>query len=133
MNHLVAQRALGSEIVCDSAGTSSYHVGSAPDYRMNAAAQRRGMALVGTSRQFTAEDFEKFDLVLAMDQSNYQDILSLDKGDRYTHKVKLMCDYCQRHSDREVPDPYYDGEAGFDYVIDLLTDACEGLLADIED
>ncbi len=133
MNHLIAQRALGDEIVCDSAGTSSYHVGSAPDRRMNTAAQRKGMTLVGESRQFTADDFEKFDLILAMDRSNYQDVLSLDKGNCYKHKVKLMCDYCQNHSDKEVPDPYYGGEAGFDYVIDLLTDACEGLLADIKD
>ncbi len=131
MNHLIAQQALSNEILCDSAGTSSYHVGSAPDRRMNAAARRKGMTLVGESRQFTAADFERFDLILAMDQSNYQDILSLDKDNRYAHKVKLMCDYCRRHSDKEVPDPYYGGDTGFDYVIDLLTDACEGLLADV--
>ena len=132
MNHLIAQRALGDRIVCDSAGTSSYHVGSSPDHRMNVAAQRRGMTLVGRSRQLTATDLESFDLILAMDRSNYQDILSLDKGKRYAHKVKLMCDYCQSHSDKEVPDPYYGGEAGFDYVVDLLMDACEGLLTEIE-
>ncbi|MBE9064809.1 low molecular weight protein-tyrosine-phosphatase [cf. Phormidesmis sp. LEGE 11477] len=132
MNHLIAQRALGDKIVCDSAGTSSYHVGSSPDRRMNAAAQRQGVTLVGQSRQLTAADLETFDLVLAMDQSNYQDILSLDRSHRYTRKIKLMCDYCRRHSDKEVPDPYYGGEAGFDYVIDLLIDACEGLLAEIK-
>ena len=128
MNHLIAQQGLGDEIVCDSAGTSSYHVGSAPDRRMSTAAQRKSITLAGSSRQFTADDFEAFDLILAMDRNNYQDILSLDTGDRYAHRVKLMCDYCRSHSDKEVPDPYYGGEAGFDYVVDLLTDACEGLL-----
>lgn len=132
MNRLVAQRSLGDKIVCDSAGTSSYHVGSSPDRRMNTAAQRQGMTLVGQSRQLTAADLEVFDLILAMDHSNYQNILDLDKNNRYAHKVKLMCDYCRSHSDKEVPDPYYGGEAGFDYVIDLLVDACDGLLAKIE-
>lgn len=133
MNHLIAQRSLCHEILCDSAGTSSYHVGSSPDRRMDKAAQRRGISLIGKSRQFTADDFEAFDLILAMDRSNYRDILSLDSSDRYSHKVKLMCGYCRNHSDEEVPDPYYGGEAGFDYVIDLLTDACEGLLASMND
>lgn len=135
MNHLIEQRQLSGQIVCDSAGTASYHIGSAPDRRMNTAAQRRGLTLTGSARQFTAADFEEFDLILAMDNSNYQDILSLLPGDRpnspgrYADKVKLMCDFCRTHSDSEVPDPYYGGEAGFDYVIDLLFDACEGLLA----
>jgi protein-tyrosine phosphatase len=128
MNHLIEQRHLDNQISCDSAGTASYHVGSAPDARMAAAAQRQGIQLVGSARQFTVADFEKFDLILAMDRRNYQDILSLDKNGRYAHRVRLMCDFCRRHSDREVPDPYYGGEAGFDYVIDLLSDACEGLI-----
>ncbi|MEM8502508.1 MAG: low molecular weight protein-tyrosine-phosphatase [Cyanobacteria bacterium P01_D01_bin.1] len=132
MNHLITQQALSDQILCDSAGTSSYHVGSSPDRRMNVAAQRQGITLTGSSRQFTKDDFEAFDLILVMDRNNYQDVLSLDKSDRYKHKVKLMCDYCQNHSDREVPDPYYGGEAGFDYVIDLLMDACKGLLVSLK-
>ncbi len=128
MNHLIEKRGLGDRVTCDSAGTASYHVGSAPDRRMNVAAKRAGIMLVGSARQFAAADFENFDLILAMDQSNYRDILSLDSSQQYAPKVKLMCDYCRTHSDREVPDPYYGGEAGFDYVIGLLTDACEGLL-----
>lgn len=132
MNHLIEQRGMGDWVTCDSAGTASYHVGSAPDRRMSSAARRQGIALVGSARQFTAADFESFDLILAMDQSNYRDILSLDSSHQYAHKVKLMCDYCQTHSDREVPDPYYGGEAGFDYVIGLLTDACQGLLESIK-
>jgi protein-tyrosine phosphatase len=66
-----------------------------------------------------------------MDRENYRDILSLDPSRQYQHKVRLICDFCQRHTDREVPDPYYGGTDGFNYVIDLLLDACTGLLEHI--
>jgi len=128
MNHLIQQRGLQGQIVCDSAGTSSYHIGSPPDRRMAAAAAQRGIVLKGTARQFEHRDFEEFDLILAMDKDNRANMLRLDREQRHADKVKLMCEFCRTHSDREVPDPYYGGEAGFTYVIDLLTDACEGLL-----
>ncbi|MBI4780877.1 MAG: low molecular weight phosphotyrosine protein phosphatase [Oscillatoriophycideae cyanobacterium NC_groundwater_1537_Pr4_S-0.65um_50_18] len=128
MNHLIQQRGLQKQIICDSAGTSSYHIGSPPDRRMSAAAAQRGILLKGQARQFEPHDFEAFDLILAMDQDNRNNMLRLDREQRYASKVKLMCEFCRTHSDREVPDPYYGGEAGFNYVIDLLTDACEGLL-----
>jgi protein-tyrosine phosphatase len=128
MNHLIEQAGLSAQITCDSAGTAGYHVGALPDRRMNAAAQKRGLTLVGAARQFEAKDFANFDLILAMDKHNFRDILSLDPSGKYAEKVKMMCDYCKTHSDREVPDPYYGGVSGFDYVIDLLFDACDGLL-----
>lgn len=132
MNYLIKQKGLGDQILCDSAGTSSYHIGASPDQRMKAAAARRGIELVGRARQFDVSDFEKFDLILAMDQENYQDILTLDSQSRYRHKVRLMCEFATRHQVKEVPDPYYGGKAGFDRVIDLLLDACEGLLSEIQ-
>jgi protein-tyrosine phosphatase len=132
MNYLLEQHHLESQIICDSAGTASYHVGNSPDRRMAAAAMRRGIQLVGRARQFRKSDFEEFDLILAMDQANYQDILSLDPQGKYWHKVKLMCDFCSTHKDQEVPDPYYGGSDGFDYVIDLLLDACGGLLEQVK-
>lgn len=132
MNHLLKQEHLENQIICDSAGTSSYHIGSSPDRRMTAAAARRGIRLEGQARQFVASDFEQFDLILAMDKENYENILRLDRTGQYQHKVKLMCDFCTQHKDREVPDPYYGGEAGFSYVIDLLIDACQGLLVDTQ-
>lgn len=128
MNHLIEQRGLQGAIACDSAGTASYHVGSPPDRRMAAAAVAQGIKLRGNARQFTAADFEAFDLILAMDEENYQNILRLDPQGQYRHKVRLMCEFCTRHRDREVPDPYYGGPEGFNDVIDLLLDACEGLL-----
>jgi protein-tyrosine phosphatase len=128
MNHLIAQRGLTGQICCDSAGTSSYHIGSPPDRRMTAAAQQRGIAMGGAGRQFTTADFEAFDLILAMDRDNYAGIRALDPAGRYADKVKMMCDFCTEHRLREVPDPYYGGEQGFQAVIDLLLDACGGLL-----
>lgn len=128
MNHLIRQANLSDRIVCDSAGTSSYHIGSPPDSRMAQAAKKRGIILKGAARQFTRQDFEDFDLILAMDRDNYQQILYVDQGEKYHHKVKLMCDFCRHHTLTEVPDPYYGGSEGFNQVIDLLMDACQGLL-----
>lgn len=131
MNHLIEQAGLSHAIQCDSAGTSSYHIGSAPDRRMTAAAKMRGIELVGRARQFERSDFEEFDLILAMDYDNYEGILSLDRAENYRDKVRLMCDFCTQHKLKEVPDPYYGGEEGFNFVIDLLLDACDGLLHQI--
>ncbi|MBE9156578.1 low molecular weight phosphotyrosine protein phosphatase [Nodosilinea sp. LEGE 06152] len=128
MNHLIAQRQLGNRVVCDSAGTASYHVGSCPDRRMTQAAKAKGIDLVGQARQFNVVDFDRFDYILAMDRQNYRDILALDPAGQHADKVRLMCDFCRTHPDREVPDPYYGGPEGFTYVIELLLDACEGFL-----
>jgi protein-tyrosine phosphatase len=128
MNYLIREASLENQILCDSAGTSSYHVGAPPDRRMRAAAAKRNIKLEGRSRQLQPIDLERFDLILAMDQENYQDILYLDREGKYEDKIYLMCDFAQDRSDREVPDPYYGGSDGFDYVIDLLLDACAGLL-----
>ncbi|MEA5626662.1 low molecular weight protein-tyrosine-phosphatase [Nostoc sp. UHCC 0251] len=132
MNHLIEQAGLNEHILCDSAGTSSYHVGSPPDRRMSAAAATKlGIKLRGRARQFQKSDFQDFDLILAMDQENYENILTLDQTKQYQHKVRLMCEFCSRHTLKEVPDPYYGGQEGFNQVIDLLIDACEGLLTKI--
>ncbi len=128
MNHLIEQAGLNGSIVCDSAGTSSYHIGSPPDRRMAVAAARRGIKLRGKARQFQLSDFENFDLILAMDRDNYQDILYLDPKGKYRDKVRLMCEFASDHQEKEVPDPYYGGREGFDRVIDLLLDACDSLL-----
>jgi len=139
MNHLIEQAGFSDvsnsdstlKIVCDSAGTGGYHIGSPPDRRMTSAAAGRGIRLQGRARQFQKSDLEKFDLILAMDRENYQDILSLDPANRYGDKVRLMCEFCRHHREQEVPDPYYGGSEGFNRVIDLLLDACQGLLEEV--
>jgi protein-tyrosine phosphatase len=98
---------------------------------MAQAARQQGIELVGQARQLQVADFEAFDWILAMDDDNYRDILRLDAQGQYAHKVKKICDFCQHHTDTEVPDPYYGGAEGFRYVIDLLMDACEGFLDEL--
>ncbi len=132
MNHLIQQAGLSDRVICDSAGTSSYHIGSPPDRRMTAAINQIGIAMQGRARQFTPTDFETFDLILAMDRDNFANVCYLDPAGRFKHKVRLMCDFCTHHSLKEVPDPYYGGTEGFNQVIALLMDACTGLLAFVQ-
>ncbi|NUN65373.1 low molecular weight phosphotyrosine protein phosphatase [Pseudanabaena biceps] len=132
MNLLIEQENLGDRFVCDSAGTGGWHVGAPPDKRMRMAAKERGLNFVGSARQFESKDLQEFDLILAMDRDNYRNILSLGPQGKYADKVKMMCDYCQNHTDKEVPDPYYGHADGFNHVIDLLFDACGGLLKSLK-
>ncbi|KAI9134839.1 low molecular weight protein-tyrosine-phosphatase [Acaryochloris sp. CCMEE 5410] len=128
MNHLLQQEQLTHQYQCDSAGTSSYHIGASPDRRMAAAGLRQDIVLTGNSRQVQPEDFADFDLILAMDRQNYRDLVAMNPDEQYADKIQMMCDFCSNFADKEVPDPYYGGPSGFDYVIDLLLDACSGLL-----
>ncbi|MCL2933546.1 MAG: low molecular weight phosphotyrosine protein phosphatase [Trichodesmium sp. MAG_R03] len=128
MNHLIEKANLSKYVVCDSAGTGGYHIGSPPDARMTYAAKMRDINLKGSARKFQVKDFNNFDLILTMDQENYRDVLRLDNSGKYRNKVRLMCDFCRYFDVKEVPDPYYGGSDGFDYVIEILLDACEGLL-----
>jgi protein-tyrosine phosphatase len=92
------------------------------------AAKKRGLKLIGQSRQLKPVDLQSFDLILTMDRENYQDILYLDREGKYEDKIRMICDFATEKADKEIPDPYYGGADGFDYVIDLLYDACAGLL-----
>lgn len=132
MNHLIDQAHLSDRIVCDSAGTSNYHIGEPPDRRMSLAAAGRGINLKGKARQFNMSDFDKFDLILAMDRENYQNILLLDPSGKYKTKVRLICEFVSNSSIKDIPDPYYGGTEGFEQVIDLLWDACNGLLEEVK-
>ncbi|KAJ8440505.1 hypothetical protein Cgig2_022946 [Carnegiea gigantea] len=136
---LVKKRGLDSKFRIDSAGTINYHEGNPADSRMRAAASRRGIEITSISRPIRPSDFGDFDLILAMDKSNRADILeALEKWKQRENlppdadkKVKLMCSYCKKHNETEVPDPYYGGQKGFEKVLDLLEDACESLLDSI--
>ncbi|NJM95528.1 MAG: low molecular weight phosphotyrosine protein phosphatase, partial [Acaryochloridaceae cyanobacterium CSU_5_19] len=105
---------------------------ASPDRRMTAAALKQSIVLRGKSRQVQPEDFKDFDLILAMDRQNYADLQAMNPDPAYVSKIRLICDYCTEYTDREVPDPYYGGTSGFSYVIDLLQDACHGLLENLK-
>lgn len=131
MRALVAREGC-NEIEIDSAGTAGWHCGKLPDERMRQAARARGLDLNSRARQVMPDDLEKFDLVVAMDESNRRDLCSLDPEGRRTSKIRLLCDFCSQHDNREVPDPYYGGAEGFEQVLDLLEDGCAGLLAHVK-
>lgn len=134
MNALIKKENLEKFIVCDSAGTAAYHIGESPDRRMISHASKRGYELTSLGRQFNPKtDFEKFDYIIPMDNSNYRDIKRLDYNNRYENKIFLMTDFCTEHSVNEVPDPYYGGAEGFEFVLDILEDGCKGLLNRIKD
>lgn len=121
--------AKGLPLEIQSAGTANYHVGELPDSRMRSHAQKRGYNLISHAQQFDpAKHFEMFDLIIAMDGNNLNDLKSMDRHNKYQNKLSLMTDYSQTMDVNEVPDPYYGGPAGFDHVLDILEDACAGLL-----
>lgn len=118
-------------ILVDSAGTHGYHIGEPPDPRAQRAARARGYDLSGLrARRVERGDFERFDLVLAMDQDN-RDFLSRLCPPGSGHKLQLMMEYARRYTLREVPDPYDGRTEDFDAVLDMLEDASEGLLQTI--
>jgi protein-tyrosine phosphatase len=132
--HLVAQEGLEDQFLVDSAGTGGWHAGNLPDRRMRAAAERRGIHLPSRARQIQPADLTSFDRILTMDADNLQAVRSLAAtglpgGRQQLAIIEPMTSHCLRFSDAEVPDPYYGGEAGFGHVLDLLEDACSGLLA----
>ncbi len=114
-------------IEIDSAGTHAYHVGEPPDRRAVAAAERRGMSLEGIrARRVSDEDFERFDFILAMDEGNRAQLVE-QSAPEYHSKVRLFLEFSTGR-EREVPDPYYGGPAGFERVLDLVEEASRGLL-----
>ena len=115
------------DVQIDSAGTAGYHVGSPPDQRSAETGAARGYSFAGLScRRVADSDFESFDLILAMDNDNLSDLLKRCPDD-LKHKVQLMLQYGSS-DEQEVPDPYYGGKRGFEYVLDLIEDASDGLV-----
>ncbi len=127
MDHLLTERGLEHEVEVDSAGTIAYHVGEGADPRMQRAAAERGYALDSISRQVEEEDFERFDLVVAMDRSNRQDLEEMAPAGT-ADKLRLLSDFLGEGAPVDVPDPYWGGAKGFDRVIDLIEEACPRIL-----
>jgi len=117
------------EFYVDSAGTIGYHAGGRADSRMRAVAQSRGYRLESIARRIEVEDFDIFDFIVTMDDDNFRDVSAMDPGDGAS--VVRMCDYCEKHDNSEVPDPYYGGATGFENVLDILEDACASFLRQV--
>lgn len=122
-----------SQVFVDSAGTAAYHVGELPDPRSIEVARKHHIDLTDQrARKFTASDFDNFDHIYAMDQSNYHNILSLAKNEQHEGKVMLILNESYPGEDREVPDPYYGGDQGFENVYAMLDEACEIIKVHLE-
>jgi protein-tyrosine phosphatase len=130
---LVRDEGLEDEIEIDSAGTGGWHVGDPPDARATDAARRRGIELEGAARQFSPTDFDRYDLILAMDEENRRDLLDVAPDEDARAKVRLFREFdpASNGGDLDVPDPYFGGEQGFEHVLDLVDAAARGLLDEI--
>jgi protein-tyrosine phosphatase len=128
-NELIKKKGLANELQCDSAGTAAYHAGEPADYRMKQFAQKRGYNLTSISRPVNPKtDFDRFDFIIGMDRQNVQDLKSMARNDSDRKKIFLMTDFCTTKKYDSVPDPYFGGSAGFELVLDILEDACDGLI-----
>lgn len=113
----------------DSAGTSNYHIGEAPDSRATQKAAKYDVDISKLrARQFSVSDFDHFDLILAMDESNFNDILRKARNEFDEEKVKMILNFSYPGKNKAVPDPYYGGDAGFEEVFRLLNEACDKII-----
>lgn len=119
---------LNEKFQIDSAGLLDYHEGEHYDKRMIAHASKRGYNLEGTSRPFLQEDFKKFDMIIALDNEIFDTLRSMDKRNQFGNKIFKMTDFSSGKDYDEVPDPYYLGAEGFELVLDIVEEACKGLL-----
>ena len=128
LERLIRQSLLESRFQVDSAGTASYHLGRPPDSRMLAAAARRDYHLTSVAKSLTKTMAEERQLIFAMDRKNYEDILEIADGE--TERIRMWSDYLDESWPRDVPDPYYGGQSGFEYVLDMLEAAGPKIIAE---
>lgn len=130
---LVDREGLSDMVEIDSAGTYGGHSGERSDPRMRRAAEARGIAMTHRARQVREEDFERFDMVIAMDDNNYENLFRLAPDRAAQQKIYRFREFLRNHPDWSyIPDPYYEGHEGFELVLDLLEDGCSVLLEQIK-
>ena len=133
MRTLVKREGLEGRIELDSAGILSCHKGELPDSRMRMHASRRGYQLTHRSRPVCTADFLEFDMLIGMDDRNIQDLKDRAPSPEAEKKIHRMAEFCKQKQVDYVPDPYYGGASGFENVLDILEDACEGLLEKVKE
>ncbi len=131
MQRLVDEAGLTHDFELDSAGIIGYHEGEQADRRMRTHAYQRGLRITHRSRPIREGDFRHFDLIIGMDDSNIARLRRLAPTPSMAEKLHLMTEYCVNTTATHVPDPYYGDASDFEYVLDLLEDACQGLLASL--
>ena len=131
--NLLEKKGLTDGFIVDSAGTGNWHIGKKADFRMRIAAERRDINIFSRARQITVEDFEKFNYILAMDDSNFRNIQDLKNRTSTSDfaLVKKIQNFRSLFNEQEVPDPYFGGDEGFDRVLDILEDSVSCFLESI--
>ncbi len=131
--HLANQASTAHKYQVDSAGTSAWHIGDPPDSRMRRVAARHGLVYIGRARQFQQRDFDRFDLILAMDQHNYAELARMAGSEGQRNKIHLLREFdSQAEPQAVVPDPYYGGIDGFENTYQVIERSCLGLLQALE-
>jgi protein-tyrosine phosphatase len=131
--HFAERAGQGERFEVDSAGTGGWHTGELPDARMRQVAANRGFTYSGRARKFAAGDYDRFDWIIAMDESNRSDLRALARNEPERDRVRLMREFDpEAGPDASVPDPYYGGIDGFEYVYDIVERSCRGLLEAIQ-
>ena len=131
--NLLKKKGLTDGFIVDSAGTGSWHIGKKADSRMRIAAERRDINILSRARQIASKDFEEFNYILAMDDSNFrniQDIKHRTSSNDFA-SIKKIQNFRSVFNDQEVPDPYFGGDEGFEHVLDILEDSVSGFLESI--
>ena len=131
--NLINDKGISNEFIVDSAGTGSWHIGKMADSRMRFAAKKRNINITSSARQIREDDFSKFKYILVMDNSNFNNVIDLKnrvQGSDFAKILKIQ-DFSSTFTEKEVPDPYFGGDAGFDYVLDILEDSVSCFLANI--
>ena len=133
-NGILEKEGLQEQIECDSAGTTGYHAGELADRRMQGHAQERGYRLTSISRPINPDhDFDDFDFIVGMDDNNVWDLRKMARNEADLEKIYKMTDFSGSKKYHSVPDPYYGGDEEFELVLDILEDACKGLMGDIKE
>lgn len=129
MKSLIAHTDCTNQYVIDSAGIGDWHIGQLPDPRMRSCGARRGYDFSSHARQFTPDDFDRFDYIVVMDYMNYDDVTRQARTDADKEKVICLADFLEHHpGQKTVPDPYYGNNKDFEFALDLIEDGCNGLL-----
>ena len=132
-HNLINEKGIGNQFIVDSAGTGNWHVGKKADSRMRFAGKQRNIHITSNARQIRKDDFSQFNFILVMDNSNFNNVLNFKnrvKGSDYAKILKIQ-DFASIYTEREVPDPYFGGDAGFDNVLDILEDSVSCFLDSI--
>lgn len=128
MNKFIDDKQLSNDFHIDSAGTIDYHQGEKADPRMISHSAKRGYNITSISRPLNNNDYHDFDLIIVMDDENYKTVIKRCPEEYYHNKIKYISEFFTEHKDKIIPDPYFGGDKGFEYVLDLLEDACNSLL-----